>query len=467
MNPDEYSALTATQIAKGVREGRWSAREMVEAALARIAALDPTIGAMTTVRSGEALSEAAAVDHDDRARSGALAGVPIVVKEEFDVAGCVTTLGGRGNSTPRGADSEVIRRMRAAGAVIVGKTAMPEFGQVPLTETRDGVITRNPFDHARTIGGSSGGSAAAVASGMVPIALGADGGGSIRIPAACAGLVGFKPQRGLVTLAPHSEHWFGLVVAGGMSRTVADSAVLYDVISGSMPTDRWQAAAPVTPFAAEAAKDPAPLRIAWTTRSITPGLRTDPVVQEATKGVVDTLAGAGHRVAKTDARWPTPTDSFLIQFFAGMATEAATVEHYARLQRQTRISARIGRPIPGRAVKWAERRGERIATAVEERFFAHADVVVLPTLTTPAPPAGQLTGAGYLRSQWHTLPVVANTALFNVTGHAVMQVPAGTDDRGVPLGVQLVARKGDEGILFALAAQLERARPFPKSPILT
>lgn len=452
---------TALETAAAVRAGESTARAEVEAALARIAERDPALNAFTTVRTEAALAEAEALDAGGPGHDGPLAGVPIAVKEEYDVAGDVTTLGGRGNSTPAARDSEAVRRLRAAGAVIVGRTTMPEFGQFPFTESAATGITRNPFNPDRTVGGSSGGSAAAVAAGMVPIALGADGGGSIRIPAALTGLVGLKPTRGRVSLAPLRQHWYGLVVLGGMSRTVADSALLLDVIAGATTTDRWTLAAPARPYAVALAEDPGPLRVPWTTRSATAGVSTDDEVAQATELVARRLAGLGHRVEHVWPRWPVATDAFMPQFQAGMREEAAGVEHPELLEERTLQTVRMSRWATTRVAEWAVRRGERIADEVDERILGQADVLALPVMPRVAPEVGLLDGLGSVRAQLATVPHVANTVLFNVTGHPALSIPAATDRHGVPIGVQLVARRGREDLLLALAAQLERDAPWP------
>lgn len=182
-----------------------------------------------------------------------------------------------------------------------------------------------------------------MATGVAPIGLGADGGGSIRIPASACGLVGLKPTRGRVSLAPLAQHWYGLVVAGGMTRTVADSALLLDVIAGSTAVDRWQWPAEQQPFVDQAAQDPAGLRVAWTTKPVTPGLQSDPQIESATEEVARALTRIGHRVRRTEPRWPVPTDAFLPQFYGGMRAEAASVEHPDRLEPRTRQTAKLGR----------------------------------------------------------------------------------------------------------------------------
>ena len=224
MTSSPRTELTRAGVAETVRlttGGEASAVEVVEASLARIAELDPALNAFSRVLADEARAEAAERDRAlaDGETPGPLHGVPVAIKEEIDVAGCVTTFGGDANSTPVTADAEVVRRLRAAGAVIVGKTTMPEFGAFPYTESVARGVTRNPWDPSRTPGGSSGGTAVAVATGMVPVGLGGDGGGSIRIPSACCGLFGLKPQRGRVTTAPNPHLWWALGTAGPLART--------------------------------------------------------------------------------------------------------------------------------------------------------------------------------------------------------------------------------------------------------
>ena len=459
MDPEALATLDAVDTAAAVREGRVTAREVVQAALTRIDERNGPVNAFTVVRHEESLAEADAVDAVGPRPDRPLAGVPVALKEEYDVTGHVTTLGGAGNSTPVTADSEVVRRLRAAGAVIVGKTTMPEFGQFPFTESLATGVTRNPFDLGRSPGGSSGGSAVAVATGMVPVALGADGGGSIRIPASACGLVGLKPTRGRISVAPLSQHWFGLVVLGALTRSVRDSALLLDVIAGSTPVDRWSVPPPRETFGATAAREPGTLRIAWSTKCVTPGVDTDPEVAGATEEVARALVRLGHRVRRTAPRWPVATDAFLPQFYGGMATEAGQVEHPERLEPRTRQTVRLARWATPRIVERAVRRAERVAAAVDDRLLADTDVLMLPTMPKLPPAVGFLDGMDAVRAQVATLPHVANTVLANVSGHPALGVPAGLSSDGMPVGVQLIARRGEEGLLLALAAQLEASRP--------
>jgi amidase len=457
--------LTAVETASAVRAGTLSARQAVSAALARLDRLDPSINAFTTVRRHEALAEAAALDAGGSGSGGALAGVPVAVKEEYDVAGTVTTLGGRGNTTPALHDSEVVRRLRAAGAIIIGKTTMPEFGQVPITESETSGVTRNPWNLDYGPGGSSGGSAAAVAAGIVPIALGADGGGSLRIPAAACGLVGLKPTRGRISPAPLRQHWYALVTLGGLTRTVHDAAVLLDVVSGSAPADRYRLPTQDEPFTTAVHSEPGRLRIGWTTGSVEPGRRTERQTVVATARVAALLAVLGHDVREGSPRWPLLTDSFVPQFFAGMREEAATVEHPQHLERRTRQTVRLSGWARGTVVERALRRGEEIARTVDEEVLGSADVVLLPTTPVRTPRAGVLGSRGGVGTMLLSLRHISNATLANVSGHPAVSLPAGLDADGVPIGVQLLARRGREDLLLSVAAQLERTMRWPLSPM--
>lgn len=460
--------LTAVETAAAVREGRLTARECVAAALRRLEQRNPQLNAFTVVRAQEALAEAEAIDALGVASGGPLVGVPVAVKEEYDVAGMVTALGGVANSTPAKQDCEVIRRIRAAGAVIIGKTTMPEFGQVPLTESDATGLTRNPWNLEHGPGGSSGGSAAAVAAGIVPIALGGDGGGSIRIPASACGLVGLKPTRGRVSPAPLTQHWYALVTFGGLSRSVLDSAVLLDVLAGSLSTDRWQAPSPSRPFASAVDEDPGRMRIGWTTKPVQPGVRTHKDVARATAGLAATLAGLGHDVREGAPAWPLLLDAFLPQFLAGMREEAGQVEHPERLEQRTKDTVRLAAWVTDAVVDRALLRGEAIASIVDTYVLGSAEVVMLPVMPVPVPRAGVLGDKGGVRSMLTSLPYVTNCTLANVTGHPAISLPAGVDGNGVPIGMQLIARRGREDLLLSLAAQLERHQPggaWPVSPL--
>ncbi len=450
------------QIAAGDR----TAAAVLEQHLDRIDRLDPQLRAMSVVLADEARAEAAARDAElarGRAR-GPLHGVPVAVKEELDVAGCVTTFGGRGNRTPAVADGEVVRRLRAAGAVLVGKTHMPEFGQWPFTEAVAYGHTRNPWDTTRSPGGSSGGTAAAVAAGLVPVAIGGDGGGSIRIPAACCGVFGLKPQRGRVSSAPHPHLWWALGTIGPLSRTVRDSALVYDAIHGNVVGDRFTAPEPSESFSAAADREPGRLRIGWSVKPVTRGIRPDPVNVQAVRDTARLLTDLGHDVREVDPAYPDPTAVFVPQFLGGVRAEADTVEDRAALERRTRQTLALGRWATDRVVEAAIRRGAQV-TRTAERVFDGVDVLLTPTLACRPPRLGRLDGVGTVRAALRSMPMIAYTALWNVTGNPAASLPVGVGPDGLPLAVQLVGRTADEATLLALSAQVEAARSFPVPPL--
>ncbi|SDS26317.1 amidase [Nocardioides scoriae] len=467
LSPDPTDAdlvdLSATELVRRTTAGEVTARQLVEASLARIAERDPALDAFSVVLADAARAEAAERDaaRDRGEPCGPLHGVPVAVKEELDVAGCVTTFGGRGNSTPVRADGEVVRRLRAAGAVVVGKTRMPEFGQWPFTESEAGGLTRNPWDPGRTPGGSSGGTAVAVAAGMVPVAIGGDGGGSIRIPSACCGLYGLKPQRGRVTTAPHPHLWWALGTVGPLTRTVADAALVYDVLRGNEPGDLFTAPDPARSFVEAAASTPRRLRIGWSEKPQTPFARVDPAHVRALEETAALLTDLGHDVRRFSPRWPDATLAFVPQFFAGMRAEADEVEHPERLERRTRQAYRLGGWVRPGVVRWAVRAGERLAERADRLFDQDGfDVLLTPTIAERPRAVGALDGVGPLRAAWRAQPMIAHCALWNVTGHPAAAVPAGTGRDGLPLSVQLVGRRHDEDVLLGLSAQLEAARPW-------
>jgi amidase len=453
--------LSVAELARRTSAGEVSAVEVVEACLARIDERDPALNAFSVVLADEARAEAAA---RDQARAegrtpGPLHGVPVAIKEEIDVAGCVTTFGGRANSTPVAVDGEVVRRLREAGAVIIGKTRMPEFGQWPFTESVDGGYTRNPWNPRHTPGGSSGGTAVAVAAGMVPVGLGGDGGGSIRIPSACCGLFGLKPQRGRVTTSPTEHLWWSLGTVGPLARSVLDSAIVYEVIRGNVATDLFRAPEPPTSFTEAARAEPGRLRIGWSTTSQIKGLRPDPTHVQAVRETAQALTDLGHDVVEVDPHYPDATLAFVPQFLAGVRTEADEVEHYDRLEKRTRETYRLGSWVRPGVVQWALRAGERV-TAKANRVFDDIDVLLTPTIAHRPRTVGVLDKGGTVRAALSAQPMIAYAALWNITGNPAASVPAGVAADGLPLAVQLVGRLNDETTLLSLSAQLEAARPW-------
>jgi amidase len=458
MTEDLLATASVAETVTRTHAGALTAVEAVDAALGRIAERDPGLNAFSVVLGERARAEAAAADQLSETERGPLHGVPIAIKEELDVAGCVTTFGGEANTTPADGDGEVVRRLRAAGAVVVGKTTMPEFGAWPYTESVSRGITHNPWDRGRTPGGSSGGTAAAVASGMVPIGIGGDGGGSIRIPSACCGLFGLKPQRGRVSTAPHEHLWLALGTVGPLSRTVLDSALVYDVIRGNVEGDRFRAGESGS-FVEAARRAPGRLRIGWSTKPVTLGVRPDPIHVRAVADTARLLSDLGHDVREVDPRYPDPTAAFVPQFLGGIRAEADQVEHYDRLERRTREVYRLGSWVTPRVVEWAIRASDKVS-ARANRVFQDVDVLLTPAMAHRPPRIGVLDGRGAVASALASLPAIAYAAIWNVAGNPAASVPCGAAEDGLPVGVQLVGRTDDEATLLSLSAQIEHARPW-------
>src|SRR3954463_13714677 len=308
------------ELAALVRSGELSARELVQASLDRIAELNPTLNAFVDVFAEEALAEADKIaPGDDRP----FAGVPIAIKNNRAVAGRRLTFASNMVGDFRAPyDHNVVARLRAAGFVVVGTTTLPEWGILPTTETARFGATRNPWDQSRTPGGSSGGSAAGVAGGMVPVAHANDGGGSIRIPAACCGLVGLKPQRGRISLAPEIGQMF-LVQDGVLTRTVRETAELLDLLAGHELGDMSWAPPPATPFAEQAKADPGRRRIAWTAVSPLPDAEVDPVAVQAVQDAAGLLESLGQEVVEAAPPWARPDveEAFKLCFGPAVCTQ--------------------------------------------------------------------------------------------------------------------------------------------------
>jgi amidase len=450
---------SAAETVDRIATGTTSADAEVDGALARIEARDGELNAFSIVLADEARQEARSLAVGEGGSHGALFGVPVAIKEELDVAGCVTTFGGMGNSTPKAEDGEVVRRLRAAGAVVVGKTQMPEFGSYPYTESTAHGYTRNPWRIGFSPGGSSGGTAAAVASGMVPVGLGGDGGGSIRVPAAFCGLFGLKPQRGRVTTSPNPHLWWALGTVGPLSRTVLDSAIVYDVIRGHLTVDRWRAGE-VGSFVEAAQREPGRLRVGWSATSPVTGVRPHAEHVAAVRDTARLLSDLGHDVREIDPDYPDTTAAFIPQFFAGIRTEADEVEHYERLERRTRETYRLGSWVTPKVIDAALRQTEKVSLRAN-RVFDSVDILLTPSTAHRPPRVGVLDRAGTVRASLRSLPAITYCAIWNVAGNPACSVPAGTASDGLPLAVQVVGPTDGEERLFSVAAQLERARPWP------
>jgi amidase len=457
----DLRAAGVAETARLVADGTFTARQVTDAAIERITLFDPPLNAISQRLDDRACAEADARDAHQAAGGdlGPLHGVPLVIKEELAVEGLVTTFGGDANSVPAAADCEVVRRLRSAGAVVVATSTMPEFGAFPYTESDSRGITRIPWDAGRTPGGSSGGTAAAVASGMVPAGMGGDGGGSIRVPSASCGLFGLKPQRGRVTSAPHAHLWFALGTAGPLTRTVLDSAIVYDVIRGTLPDDLWEAGETGS-FVEAAQREPGRLRVGWSTKPVTLGVKPDPVHVRAVEDTARLLTELGHDVREVDPSYPDPTLAFVPQFFGGIRAEAELMDHYGRLERRTRETCRLGSWVTPRVIDFALKQTER-TSAKANRVFADLDVLLTPSIAHRPPKVGIIDGLGTIRSALASMPAIAYAAIWNVAGNPAAAVPCGLADDGLPVSVQLVGRTDGEPTLLSLAAQIEAARPWP------
>src|SRR6478672_12436577 len=305
MNGDELAFVGAARQAEMVRAGEVSPKELVQLSLDRIAKLDPELSSCRKVFAEKALLEAEQAEARIKAgEERALLGVPIAIKDEVDVVGEVNLHGTDAFTEPATADCEMVRRLREAGAIVIGLTLLPELAICGFTESATYGVTRNPWNPQRTPGGSSGGSGAAVAAGLVPIASAGDGAGSIRIPAACCGLFGLKPSRGRISLAPNIEGWHGLAVEGCLSRSVLDTALWLDVVSGGS-SEAEAPPLPDRPFVEAAQTPPGKLKVAWST--LPPRAAAPPTVDNNAKGAVadavELLSGLGHEVAQRDPKW--------------------------------------------------------------------------------------------------------------------------------------------------------------------
>lgn len=473
---DERELDTAFAGAAGqaalLERGEVSARDLAALALRRIAAADRDLNAFRTVDAEGALAAADAAD-EARARGDRrpLLGIPVALKDDTDLAGERTTHGTEVRPAAAAEDSYLVRRLKEAGAVVVGKTRMPEFGQWAFTETAGAGYTRNPWHLGRTTGGSSGGSAAAVAAGLVPLATGSDGGGSIRIPAACCGLFGLKTQRGRVSTAPRPESWGALAVIGGLTRSVVDSALLYDAVRGNSPTDRWVAGEPRTTFGEAVRTEPGKLRIGVASQPTLPGIVLDPEQATALRATAEVLAGLGHDVREVRPRYPrspVPVSLWMTQALYGMREDAERLceaapgpdgQAYRLLERRTRENLAGARRLPPAAYSWAVRRSELLGERVN-RMFTTMDLLLTPAIAEVPRPVGALDRAGPGTATLRSLPSIAYTALWNITGNPAASVPAGLSRDGLPLAVQLVGRPDDETTVLQVSAQLERAQPW-------
>ena len=461
---EDLAFAGAAALAAKLREREVSSRELTQMFLDRIERIDPKLNAFRVIWRDRALEEADAADRRLGAgESAPLLGVPIAIKDTLDVAGDVTMFGTAGFDATAERDSELVRRLRGAGAVILGKTNLPELAIHGFTESETFGVTRNPWNTDRTPGGSSGGSGAAVAAGLAAIGHASDGAGSIRYPAANCGLFGLKPQRNRVPI--DSEHWFGLSVNGCVSRTVADTALFLDAVTSG---PAWSANAPPPPergFAGAAATPPGKLTIAVSTKA--PRAVAKPLLgdesRQALEETAELLASLGHTIVRRDPDWGSIGNQIPARYLGGIAEDIDEVPHPERLERQTRGYRRLARALaPG----WAVRRAVRLERSDSERInriFSDeggADLLLTPMTAGPAVEVGRWHGLGPVRtilgqSRWYPYAVP-----WNHTGQPAAAVPAKLSSDGLPLAVQIVAPPDGEAGILSLAAQLEAERPW-------
>ncbi|NUU21318.1 MAG: amidase [Streptomycetaceae bacterium] len=455
----------AVGLAALVRTNQVKPSELLDAVVARMEARNPALNAIVATCVEGAYREIAG-DLPD----GPLRGVPFGVKDlGCDVAGLASTNGSRlfaGNLVTR--DGVLAARYRAAGLVIVGKTNTPEFGKNASTEPQLFGPTRNPWNTGYSAGGSSGGSASAVAAGILPAGHANDGGGSIRIPAACCGLFGLKPSRGRVPHdAGNAAFAYPLSAANAVTRTVRDNAALLDAVAGPLPGDANLAPTPPGSFLAALADKPGRLKIGFATASAD-GTAAHPAAVRAVERTAKLLAELGHEVVESAPTWDPRDVSAVLSTVMGAATTAQIDDRLAALGRELadddlepatrwqydRLTAVSAAELT-RSLQQAELIGRQIAP-----WFQEFDVWLTPTLGVEVPELGWMdttrieTMANAAKMTWFT-------SVFNVTGQPAASVPAGLDDHGLPLAIQLAGRMGSEATLLRVAAQLEEAAPWP------
>ncbi len=463
----DFHRSTLVAQAAELASGRITSVEAVTASLDRIERSQPTLNAFRIVRRSAALAEAAEADRLLAAGTRApLLGVPIAVKDDVDIAGEPTAFGCAGDFPAATADSEVVRKLRAAGAVIVGKTNSPELGQWPFTSGTFG-HTRNPWNRERTPGGSSGGSSAAVSAELVSAALGSDGAGSVRIPASWTNLVGIKPQRGRISTWPDPEAFNGITVIGPLARTVADAALLLDVVSGSHDGDKHRPA-PVTVSDA-IGRDCGPLRIALSLRKpfIPTPAALDPEIAAAAYEMAAVLRLLGHTVVVDDPAYGMLLGlNFLPRSLAGVAAWLDRLPDPSLADPRTRANATSGRVLAGAPLRAARAAEPRIGRRIG-RFFDDYDIVLAPTTATPPPRVDAIDGISNADTDRVITEHCPYTWPWNVLGWPSVNVPAGLTRDGLPIGLQLMGHESSEPLLVSVAAQLEnvlqwhRRRPEP------
>jgi amidase len=450
---------TLTQLLYRLASGRVTSTELVTQSLRRIEASQSTLNAFRVLLTEQALVDAAEADRKRAAvrdlSSLPLLGIPIAVKDDVDVAGVPTRFGTSGDIQPAAADAEVVRRLRAAGAVIVGKTNTCELGQWPFTSGPAFGHTRNPWSADHTPGGSSGGSAAAVAAGLVTAAIGSDGAGSVRIPAAWTHLIGIKPQRGRISTWPLPEAFNGITVNGVLARTVTDAALVLDAASGNADGDLHKPeAVKVSEYVSQA---PGPLTVAMSTKFPFPGFgaKLHPEILAAMKRIAGQLEDLGHTVRAADPDYGLRTSwNFLSRSTSGLLDWADRLGPHVTFDKRTMSNMRMGRILSEKILRDA-----RIREAESQRrigwIFNLADVVLAPTTALPPPRVDDFDRRGGLSTDRAMIRACPVTWPWNLLGWPSINIPAGFTSDGLPIGVQLMGPANSEPLLISLAAALE------------
>jgi amidase len=487
MNHDEYLQHDATALARRVQAGDLTADELVEIALARIEAFNPRLNAVVRLMKDDARRSAA------NPLSGPFTGVPFLAKDLGSMyAGHPTSSGSRYLAdTVVDWDSELVSRVKSTGVSVVGKTNTPEWGLLPVTESALFGPCRNPWDRGLSPGGSSGGAGAAVATGIVPMAGGGDGGGSIRIPASCCGLFGLKPTRGRTPTGPkRGQLWRGATIEHVLTRSVRDSAAMLDATEGADVGAAFEIAPPTRAYTEEVGAPAGRLKVAWTTTPCVP-TEVHPDCIAAVEDAVRLLEELGHDVVEDDVQINGQefSQNFLTVVAGELGADLRDAERFVGrppgrgdLEPSTRALGLISEALSAQefagALRGLELLGRQVGT-----FFEDYDIILTPTLSTPPPPIGTigstaaeqaqlrflgLFGSGRLmkaaglieKAAQSALDFIPWTPIYNVTGHPAMSVPLFWNSAGLPVGVHFVGRFGREDILFRLAAQLEEARPW-------
>jgi Asp-tRNA(Asn)/Glu-tRNA(Gln) amidotransferase A subunit family amidase len=460
----DLAFVSAVEQARMVRDKEISPVELVDLYLARIDKYDGEINAYVTVVGDQAREQAARAEQEviDGADLGPFHGVPIPIKDLFETQGIKTTFSCRAlaDLVPD-QDDNVVVKIKQAGAIVIGKTNTSEFGSVPMTESQLNGITRNPWDHAVTAGGSSGGAAAAVAAGLAPVAQGSDGGGSIRVPASCCGLFGLKPSRGRISAGPRlGEHWHGFSTSGALGHTVTDVAALIDVMSGYMTGDPYSAPTPVRPFVQEVGADPGKLRIGFTSKSPNE-LDVHPDCLEALGSAARLLESLGHEVIEAEpANW---VDQSLQPHFVQLISTGTAVLDFLphdQLEPLNRYLVESARQIDSTThiqALLAMHQWTRQICAWWDEF----DILLTPT--TAMPPVEN----GWVFSDDDPFMALVRSGQFipftpplNVTGQPAASVPLHRNAQGLPIGIQIVGAPYRDDVVLRLAGQLEEASPW-------